>query len=399
MIVAAVLSAWVQYAADGKPHARALVTKSCPSLHVDGATIAMTRRAGTDVAHGFTEAVCDAPVPRSAVHVGISGRPLPAPPQHVNTIVVFGDTGCRMKGGEQQNCGDPENWPFPRIAQQIAAVHADIAIHVGDYYYRENNCATPIPGCVNYWGDTSASWNADWFHPAAPIFASVPLVLTRGNHEDCRRGGPGWYRFLEPSAAAACPDPVDANDGTMPYAISLDRLRLIMLDSASDVSDSAVDPVRAAYYQRAYGAVPALARGGPSSTWLVTHRPPYANADMASVLHATPADLGAIATVLAGHVHDFATVNLDGYPPLIVNGEGGDDLDDLDDTQEFIAGQHFALRDPAPFAAKQFGFAVYTRSGDSWTISLRDPEGIEREVCRLGPGPGAAAARAVVVCV
>jgi hypothetical protein len=372
MIVAAVLSAWVQYASDGKAHARALATKSCPVVRYDGSAVTMTRRAPIDI--------------DGTRHVALAGHVLPAPARRVDTVVVFGDTGCRMKGGEQQNCGDLENWPFPRIARQIAAVHPDLAVHVGDYYYRENNCPPVITGCVNYWGDTSASWTADWFDPAAPVFAAVPLVLTRGNHEDCARGGPGWFRFLEPSANTACPIARTQDDGTPPYAVNIDGLRIIDLDSASDDSDIAVDPVREAYYRRSLDALPSLATGARGSVWVVTHRPPYANANMAAVLHATPADFGRITTVIAGHVHDFATLNLSGYPPLVVNGEGGDDLDDAADTETFTAAEQFTFATPAPFATKQFGFAVYRRQADGWSISLRDPNGIERETCSLTKG-------------
>jgi hypothetical protein len=53
------------------------------------------------------------------------------------------------------------------------------------------------------------------------------------------------------------------------------------------------------------------------------------------------------------------------------------------DTQAFTAAQHFTFAAPAPFATKQFGFAVYRRQTDGWSISLRDPEGIERESCLL----------------
>jgi hypothetical protein len=383
MMIAAVLSAWVQYAADGKPHVRALVTKTCPALTVDGASIAMTTRAPADVAHGFTEVVCEAIVPPDATHIAVGDHPLPAPARRADAVVVFGDTGCRMKAGEQQNCGDPENWPFPRIAQQIAAVHPNLVIDIGDYYYRENNCVPGVLGCVNYWGDTSSAWNADWFHPAAPIFAAAPLFLSRGNHEDCARGGPGWFRFLAPTATTVCPDPAGPSDGTPPYVVWIDGLDLIALDSASDASDSVVDPLRVAYYRRAFDTFSSLSGARPSNVWVVTHRPPYANANMAAVVHAAPSDLAVVTAVIAGHVHDFAALNLAGYPPLIVNGEGGDDLDDMADTQAFTAAQHFTFAAPAPFATKQFGFAVYRRQTDGWSISLRDPEGIERESCLL----------------
>ena len=383
MILAAVLSAWVQYAADGKPQARALVTGACPAVSYAGRTVPMHVRAPLDMAHGWDDAVCQAPLPPTATNVRIDGRALPAPPRTINTIVVTGDTGCRMKGGEQQNCGDLASWPFPRIARTIAGVHPDLVVDIGDYYYRENNCPAEIAGCINYWGDTSMSWMADWFAPGAPLFASVPLVLARGNHEDCQRGGAGWFRYLAPNDQTACPNPVTAADGTPPYAIALDRLRLVMVDSAGDASDASVDPARAAYYQSSFDAAAALAGAVPGNRWVVTHRPPYANANMTAVLQPKPADITPFDAVIAGHVHDFAAVNVAGYPPLIVNGEGGDELDEAGATQAYVAANKYAFAKPDPFATKQFGFAVYTRTLSGWSISLRDVNGIERRACIL----------------
>ncbi len=393
MLFAAVLSAWIQYAADGKPQARALVTQSCPSVTYDRTSVPMTQRAPMQSELGFTEVVCEASLPPGASGVSIERYALPAPPRTVNTVVVFGDTGCRMKGGEQQNCGDLAAWPFAKIAQSIAAVHADLAIHVGDFYYRENNCVPGVAGCVNYWGDTSQSWNADWFVPAKPIFASVPLVLTRGNHEDCRRGGPAWFRYLEPSENTACPNGPAAADGTPPYALSVGGLRIVELDSSADTSDvPPTDPARVSYYTRSFEAARALAAGPGERAWLVTHRPPYASANMTAVLSTTPADLGPFDVVLVGHVHDFVAIDLAAYPPLVVNGESGDDLDEADATSKYVSANGYAPGAQAPFATKQFGFAVYTRTPTGWTISLRDTDGIERQSCTLEPNaPGAAA--------
>jgi hypothetical protein len=227
------------------------------------------------------------------------------------------------------------------------------------------------------------SWTADWFEPAAPIFASVPLVLSRGNHEDCHRGGDGWFRYLEPTEQTACPNPLTAADGSPPYAVALDRLRLVMIDSAADASDAAVDPARVAYYQSAFDAAAPLAGTGGDSRFVVTHRPPYANANMTAVIQPKPADITPFDAVLAGHVHDFVTLNLAAFPPLIVNGEGGDELDDVGATQEYVAANKYAFAKPDPFATKQFGFAVYTRTFAGWTISLRDVNGVERRSCTL----------------
>jgi hypothetical protein len=97
---------------------------------------------------------------------------------------------------------------------------------------------------------------------------------------------------------------------------------------------------------------------------------------------------------VAGHVHDFETINLTGYPPLIVNGESGDDLDDAGSTAKYVGLQTnggqpvYTIASPAPYATKQFGFAVYVRKKGGWAISLRDVDGIQRRVCSFSKGAG-----------
>jgi predicted phosphodiesterase len=389
MLLAAVLSAWVQYAADGKPHARALVPLTCPAVTYDGGSVPMRQRAG--FAPGFDEVVCDAPIPPGARNVAVENVRLPSPPAAPRTIVVFGDTGCRMLDDEQQNCGDIADWPFPKIAQTIAAVHPDLLVHVGDYYYRENNCLKTMTSCVNRWGDTSMSWNADWFSPAKPIFASAPLIMIRGNHEDCHRGGPAWYRYLDAAdTMTACP--ASGTDGAPPWAASFAGLRIVVNDSAADPSDSKPDPARIAFYAASYRKAQQLAAGASGDTWFVTHRPPFANTNETQALLQLNWKLAPFDVVLAGHVHDFEGINVAGYPPLIVNGESGDDLDDAGSTAKYIglqsAGGHpvYTFAAPAPYATKQFGFAVYTKVASGWSISLRDADGIERRACALTKG-------------
>jgi predicted phosphodiesterase len=389
MIVAAVLSAWVQYAADGKPHVRALAPQTCPTkVTYDGGSARMRMRA--DIAPGFDEVVCDAPIPATATHVRLENVQLPSPPVLPQTIVVLGDTGCRMSAYEQQACGDIADWPFAKIARSIAHVHADLLVHVGDYYYRETNCLANATGCVNRWGDTSLSWNADWFWPAKPLFASAPLVLIRGNHEDCERGGPAWFRYLD-GGDAVTPCAAGAVDGTMPWAASFGSLRIVVNDSAADPSDDKPDPARIAFYEASYRKARSLAVGA-GEAWFVTHRPPYANTNETEALLQLDWKLAPFSWVLAGHVHDFEAINLTGYPPLVVNGESGDDLDDAGTTAKYI-GLHmnagkpvYPFASPAPYATKQFGFAVYQKKPGGWRISLRDVDGIERRVCALAKG-------------
>jgi Calcineurin-like phosphoesterase len=389
MIVAAVLSAWVQFAADGKPHVRALAPQTCPQVTYDGGSTAMRQRAG--MAPGFDDVVCDAPLPDGAANVSVEGTRLPPVPKSPRTIVVFGDTGCRMKDQEQQNCGDIADWPFPKIAQTIAAVHPDLLVHVGDYYYRESNCPAIMTKCVNRWGDTSMSWNADWFSPGKPLFAAAPLIMIRGNHEDCARGGPAWFRYLD-GADTVTTCTKTGLDGSPPWAASFDGLRIVVADSASDPSDSKADPARIAFYRATFRQAQGLVAGATGDAWFVTHRPPFANTNETRALLALRWNFAPFGAVLAGHVHDFEAINLTGYPGLVVNGESGDDLDDAGSTAKYIGQQTssgkpvYTFGLPAPYATKQFGFAVYTKTATGWSISLRDADGIERRACTLAKG-------------
>ena len=389
MLVAAVLSAWVQYVADGKPHARALAPRTCPALTYDGGSTPMRQRAGT--APGFDDVVCDAPLAPNARNIRVENVRLPSAPAAPRRIVVFGDTGCRMLDDEQQNCGDIADWPFPKIARTIAAAHPDLLVHVGDYYYRENNCPKSMPECRNRWGDTSISWDADWFGPGKPVFASAPLIMLRGNHEDCQRGGPAWFRYLD-GADTVTTCTAGAVDGTPPWAASFTGLRIVVNDSAADPSDSKPDAARIAFYAASYGKAQALAAGTSGDTWFVTHRPPFTNTNQTQALLQLNWKFAPFDVILAGHVHDFEAINLTGYPPLIVNGESGDDLDDAGSAAKYIGLQTnagkpvYALTTPAPYATKQFGFAVYTKSPTGWRISLRDTDGVERRACVLTKG-------------
>ena len=67
----------------------------------------------------------------------------------VYRIVVIGDTGCRLKTGEEyQSCNDAEKYQFGRIAATAAQWKPDLVVHVGDYLYRENACPQADSGCA-----------------------------------------------------------------------------------------------------------------------------------------------------------------------------------------------------------------------------------------------------------
>ena len=368
ILLAAVLSAWIQYAADGTAHARAIVQDACPAASFDAGSVPMTMRAGAT--SQFPDTVCDAPVPPDTTSIRVDDRALPVPSKTAKTVVVFGDTGCRIKGQTMQACNDPAAWPFPAIATAIASIHPDLVVHVGDYYYRESSC--PTPACAGPSGDTSAAWNADWFGPAAPIFANAPLVLVRGNHEDCQRGGDAWFRYLDPRPSTTC------SEITQPWAVSLDGLRLVVGDSAV-ANDTSAEASAIAAYRSAFDAARGLATGALGSTWFVTHRPVYANVTERGAMGDSLAPFDA---VIAGHLHAFVALNVAAQPPLVINGEGGDLLDRDAAPLVTLALGELKPRG-APYVSANFGFAVYAKTDAGWSISLRNADASERARCTL----------------
>jgi hypothetical protein len=85
--LAAILSAWLQYGADGLPHARAVTTAtSCPTVTVDTKTLPMRVRA--QATQHFNDIVCDASIPPASKHVRIGDRTLPAPPAKIERVVA-----------------------------------------------------------------------------------------------------------------------------------------------------------------------------------------------------------------------------------------------------------------------------------------------------------------------
>ncbi len=167
-------------------------------------------------------------------------------------------------------------------------------------------------------------------------------------------------------------------EGTAPYAADLGDLRLVVFDSAV-AEDRVPDARHAAVYRPQFARVRELARGARAA-WFVTHRPPYTNEDERDAMGDALDPFGA---VLAGHIHFFAALNVaPPLPPLVINGEGGTLLDpDYAKLLGFATGDVKVVG--SVFGSAHHGFALYTRTGAGWTISLRDPDGTERTRCTL----------------
>src|SRR5688572_4777918 len=93
--------AWVQYGPDNGVIARAITSSQyCPDIKINGFDFKMNVRVGNF--EGVT--VCEHNLPQDTTQVSIGSINLPAPNFHPKKILVIGDTGCRLKGKEDQDC-------------------------------------------------------------------------------------------------------------------------------------------------------------------------------------------------------------------------------------------------------------------------------------------------------
>jgi hypothetical protein len=385
-------SVWVQPVAGGYEARIVTEATACPILKDGAAETAMTVRAP---ASDKFPLVCGAPI-KAGAHASINGLPLPAPAVSPRRILVLGDTGCRIKGNTLQACNDSGQWPFPQLAAAAAKLKPDLIVHVGDYLYRESACPPGNKGCEGSpWGDNWTTWQADFFSPAAPLLAAAPMVLTRGNHEDCTRAGPGWQLLMGPGAPSPCAIHVPL------YTVNLGALTLGVLDDA--VSDeTALDKDMAGTYA---AEINSLAQA-PGPVWFVHHRPTWAaisgpldipvggnltliEAAKNNAAQGAPMLPDNVELQLSGHIHTFEAINYDKpVPPQIVAGNGGDNLDITPrNLRGAIFQGHSGVGVADGLSVGGFGFLLMTRAAGGWTVDLYDSDGKPTRQCRFRDAP------------
>jgi hypothetical protein len=388
------LAAWVQMTGAGAQVRAVAEGKACPTLRIDGKPHAMKLRAGPDDA--FDNRICEAPLRAGAKRASVGGAPLPLPKARPRRLVIFGDTGCRLKSPVVQDCNDPvAGWPFARVAALAAARQPDLVIHVGDYYYRETACPPGDAACAGSpYGDKWSTWKAELFDPAADLLKAAPWVFTRGNHEDCRRGGRGWFRLLDADAKAReCPAQSDT------FLVDIGGVTLGVVDSA-DPDDVKPQPDQV----DAFGKHLSSLEGAKTPVWLVTHRPlwevfrtgPQAFTDTGGNVNERQAvkarGLGETTElIVAGHLHTFYSLDFGaGRPPQLVVGTGGDVLDS--DKAQATARATIPVDGAQAdiFGMDRFGYFVFDRVGtgsaDDWVGAFHDLRDAVIATCALRAG-------------
>ena len=392
---ARILSQWVELGPDGSASVRAITEDACPTVSFDGRGVPMSVRAEPLRSFGnvkpaqFPVRGCEAMVPPDAVAAVLDGKPLPLPRGNPQRILVFGDTGCRLKEGDPtQDCNDLNTWPFPKLTALAAAARPDLVIHVGDYHYREDACPAGHAGCAGSpFGYGWDAWNADFFQPAAPLLAAAPWVMVRGNHEDCVRAGEGWFRFLD-----RLPMEPTCRDFTGHFVARMGEFGIVVVDGAKAEDPKGDMSDMAATLRRQFIEIVAKV---PAEAWLTTHRPLNA---MLGTENGTPrnfvgnkvlqlalgADMPAgVRMNVSGHIHFFQAVDFGGTrPPQLVVGTGGDNLQPLPPLSVIGADINGAkVTDSVTYSG--FGYMVWDRAGSAWSGTLFDVNGRPIHHCRL----------------
>jgi hypothetical protein len=392
---AKILAQWVELGPDGASSARAITDAACPAVTFDGAVVPMGVRAeptspfGNVKAAQFPVRSCEVQVPAGAIGAMLDGKPLPLVRGAPRRILMFGDTGCRLLGSVMQACNDVSSWPFPKVAALAATTRPDLVIHVGDYHYRENPCATGNAGCAGSpWGYGWDVWNADFFTPAAPLLATAPWVLVRGNHENCDRAGEGWWRFLERlPMEAAC------RDFTGMFVARAGDFGVVVVDGARVTDEPKSDMAPVAMLRAQFRGILDKV---PAEAWVATHQPPNAELDRHDatgqnftsnkVLQASlGADIpAAVRMVVSGHIHFFQAIDFGAArPPQLVVGTGGDVLEPTP-RMSAIGDEINGRRVLDSTTMSGFGFMVWDRMGAGlWAGTLFDVDGKPSSRCRL----------------
>lgn len=318
-------------------------------------------------------------------------KPIPFKANNIK-IAVLGDTGCRLKegksGGQYQDCHLPSRWPYPQIAKVIAAETYDFAIHTGDYHYREK-CNDPercpvITKSIGYGWD---AWWDDFYQPSQALFARSPMLMVRGNHEDCERAYSGWGPLSVFNKKFK-----DSCDEIEPYQwIEMDDLVFINFDDASFEDRKALsDAQRAKWvpiFKKLRDRVAAL--NGKKEVWFIAHRPvlgfqpnkedaePEVIKDnLKSVM--TEAGATKFDYYLSGHVHSQQVITTEENAIQVIVGHTGTVLKPFG---RKIMNESMMT---TTVGANSFGYAIFERTGfKKWNWLFKNQKGQVALDCKI----------------
>ncbi len=396
--------AWTQYGPDSSLSARVITTADdCPLIKIDGHDFKMDLRAAKD--NGVDVATCEKNLPLDVKEVLVGENKLPVANWSPKKILVIGDTGCKVKGKDDQDCDDPDGWVLPELAKKAAEINPDLIIHVGDFIYREGECEEEKDCGGSPWGYNLKTLETDFFNPAKPLLSKAPWLFVRGNHEECSRGGPLWFRFQGSSEYNGQCSLQDHS-----YTVNFKNLQLLNIDT-SIFYDYLVDQARVDQTVKELGELELK-----NNFWLVSHRPLWGvkvfekkdltekdlsvklpedyeflllkyknelspkqklvwfNHTLQNSLNQKQLDM--IDLSLSGHYHNFEALSFKGkLPPQMIAGNTATELEaDITETLEGLMMHKEEIAD-AKFV-KAFGYMVLKEVGlNNWRGIEYSPDG------------------------
>ena len=374
---------WVQVGEKGQALARVVVDgpEGCPSIRLDNTSRKMELR--QPVPAGFRPA-CETAIPAGTNKAEVNGQSLKLPRQNPSKIIAFGDTGCRIKNAAIQNCNDPNEWPFEKVARAAAAAHPHLILDVGDYLYREDPCPAgkeSFCGGTPH-GDNWDTWNADFFKPAAALLEGAPWVLARGNHETCARAWRGWSYYLDTHPwTGVC------QNTPPPVLVELGTFKVVLFDSSA-TTDNTMTPELIDTYAKHLAGIKV------DHAWLLDHHPFWALKGSPNNQPPVPENAGleeawdkaapkGIDMVFSGHTHVFELLSFSGQRPVqLVAGNGGTNLEERIPSQvKGIGIQGFMIAEGETEGV--FGYTLLEKGSSGWKLSLREPAGKSLVKCSL----------------
>jgi predicted phosphodiesterase len=375
-----ILSQWIEIGPNNRWIARAITSgDTCPDIILNKKKVPMEikNKANTH----FPVTVCQAILPSDTTSAFINNHRLHLPKADPQKIVIIGDTGCELKENvTPQGCNDPRQWPFPLITKHAAAFKPDLVIHVGDYLYRESGCPAGNKECdKSPHGDNWAAWQADFFHPAAPLLKKAPWIFVRGNHEICERGGEGWTKLLDPFSFKHC-----FNHSPV-YTVDIGNTRLFIIDSAN-ADDITAPPEQIAWYQNYLEVV----RKSPAQhNWIITHKPFWFvyKADTLTQVEQNyvtntlqtawlNAQLSNVALFVSGHLHRFQAINFHlSRPSQVIVGDSGTELDKNMGAQDLTGLDIANDVITQGLSLPEFGYLTMEKIETGWQAQVRNPHG------------------------
>jgi hypothetical protein len=321
---------WVQYVPDGIEARVVTDAEKCPDAVVDDFKIEMKER--SKPGENYPVRACTLSLPKNTKIVIIDGKVLQLPKDRPNRILIIGDTGCRLKGDQIQDCNNIDKWPFRIGAEISTSFKPDLVLHVGDMHYRESECPLARQGCAGTpFGDTWDVWKEDFFKPGETLLSAAPWIMDRGNHEECERGGKGWARILDPYTF----DPTSGVEGCLgpakPYLVDIGGVSIIVMDVST--ASGKINEKQVAWFKPQFE----MAKDILGPVWLTFHRPIWAiesnkkgeqAGDNRTLAAAARNSLSPnVQLMISGHHHTFELMTYEqDLPVQIISGHGGDEL-------------------------------------------------------------------------